>query len=54
MPAPSPGSATDRMLSGSRAFCTWTAWNAAAQASATFIVSLTSSADRSMVGVEIR
>lgn len=52
--APIPTSATDLMLPGFTRFCRCTAWNAAAHASATFIVSLTFCEDCRMVGVEIR
>ena len=42
------------MLPGTRPFCICTAWNAAAQARATFSVSLMSSDEPAIVGVEIR
>src|SRR4051794_39710534 len=40
------------MLPGWKAFWRWTAWNAAAHAKATFSVSLTSSLDPTIVGVD--
>jgi hypothetical protein len=42
------------MRAGLDAFCMCTAWNAAAQARATFSVALTSSLELTIVGVEMR
>ncbi|GAB3855791.1 hypothetical protein GCM10027610_089620 [Dactylosporangium cerinum] len=42
------------MLPGSTSFCRWIAWNAAAQARATFSVSRTFCTDCVIVGVEMR
>ena len=52
--APSPGRATLRIPPGVFAFCMCTTWNAAAQARATLSVSLMSSEEPAIVGVEMR